>query len=110
MTLDFTCQVCDASFEVDLADLLDEPRVQCPSCEARAPRPLVEGLASALDDLSGHLVRLQPRFVATMEIASEDLAATHERAAAAEDDEEDEERPHGDEEPDEGVGGFRSDE
>lgn len=108
MMLDLTCQACDASFEIDLADLFEEPRIQCPSCEARAPRAAVEELANAIDDLGGHLARLRPRFSASVEISSDDLAHERARPQAAEGSE-DEEEQIADEEED-AERGFRSDE
>ncbi len=93
MTLDLTCHACDTSFELDVAELLDEPRIQCPSCDARAPAPMTEGLSNALDDLLGQVARLRSKFQIVLEIDGEDLPPPydHEGAhASAEDDEADE--------------------
>lgn len=94
MTLDFTCQACDATFEMELSDLIeDSSSVQCPSCEARAPRSAVEGMSSALDDLFAQLALLRRKFAVEMEIDSEDLPASyeHEAVRSKEEDEDDEE-------------------
>ncbi len=90
MTLDLTCQACDTSFEIDLAELLDDPRLQCPSCDARAPVTTVEGLSSALDDLLGQVARLRPKFQLVFEVESDDLPPPYdrERTRAAIDDDE----------------------
>jgi hypothetical protein len=101
MTLDLTCQACDTSFELDLAELLDEPRVQCPSCDARAPMAMAEGLSSALDDLLGHVARLRPKFQLVFEVESDDLPPPYDRErvrSAAEDDAEEDEDVDGSEE------------
>jgi hypothetical protein len=93
MTLDLTCQACDTSFELDVAELLDEPRLQCPSCDARAPAAMAEGLSNALDEVLGQVSRLRPKFQAVFEIESEDLPPQYDRdraRAAAEEDDEDE--------------------
>jgi hypothetical protein len=103
MTLDFTCQACDATFDVELSDLADEPLVQCPSCEARAPRGAVEGVTGALDDLFAQLAALRRKFTVVFEVASDDLPPVYERqaqrpAAAAEEEEEEEDAEEADEE------------
>jgi hypothetical protein len=83
MTLDFTCQSCDASFEMELSDILEDPSaVQCPSCELKAPRAAVEGVSGALDDLFAQLAVLRRRFAVEMEIDSEDLPASYEQESA----------------------------
>ncbi len=91
MTLDLTCQACDTSFELDVSDLLAEPRVQCPSCAARVPRATAEALSSVLDELLGQVSRLRPKFQAILEVESEDLPPPYDRPeASAEEDELDE--------------------
>lgn len=93
MTLDLTCQACDTSFELDLAELLDEPRVQCPSCDARAPASVAEGLSDALDELLGRVSRMRSKFQIVFEVDSDDLPPPYdrERARAAADDEDEDE-------------------
>jgi hypothetical protein len=101
MTLDFTCQACDATFDVELTELLDEPVVQCPSCEARAPRAAVEGVTGALDDLFAQLAVLRRKFTVVLEVASDELPPVYERQTqrpAVADVEEDDEDEEGDEE------------
>lgn len=83
MTLDFTCQSCDATFEMELSDIIeDSSAVQCPSCELKAPRAAVEGVSGALDDLFAQLAVLRRRFAVEMEIDSEDLPASYEQESA----------------------------
>ncbi len=99
MTLDLTCQSCDSSFELDVAELLDDPRIQCPSCDARAPLPMSEGLSNAIDDLLGQVARLRSKFQVVFEVESDDLPPPYdrERVRAADDDEEEpEEEPEED--------------
>jgi hypothetical protein len=103
MTFDVTCQSCDASFEVDLADLLEDSKLECPHCESRAPRAAVEGVTSALDELFGQLAILRRKFTVIVDIESDDLPPPHDRdnrRVAAED--EDEEESDDEEDWDEG--------
>ena len=103
MTLDLTCQACDTSFELDVAELLDDPRIQCPSCDARAPMPVSEGFTNALDDLMGQVARLRAKFQLVFEVESDDLPPPYDRdraRPAAEDGDEPEEEDV-DEEPEE---------
>ncbi len=79
MTLDLTCQACDTSFELDASELLDEPRIQCPSCDARAPLAMAEGLSNALDELLGQVARLLPRFGVVFEVDGDDLPPPYDR-------------------------------
>ncbi len=100
MTIDVTCQACDSSFEIDVAELLDDPRLQCPSCDARAPMPMSEGLSNALDDLLGQVARLRSKFQLVFEVESDDLPAPYDRErarAAAEDDEDEDDDDEDDE-------------
>jgi hypothetical protein len=100
MTLDLTCQACDTSFELDLAELLDEPRVQCPSCDAHASIASAEGLSNALDDLLAQVARIKPKFQVVFEVESDDLPPPYDRErtrAAADEDDEPEEDPESDE-------------
>jgi hypothetical protein len=103
MTVDLTCQACDASFDVELSDLVDEPAVQCPSCEARAPRAALEGMTSALDDLFTQLALLKRKFSVQFEVDSGDLPPAYDREPprSAAPEEEAGEDEHEDE-PDEG--------
>lgn len=94
MTLDVTCQSCEATFEVELADILEESQLECPSCEARAPKVAIDGITSALDELFTQLSGLRRKFELSFEVESDDLPPIYEREArrpaAAEDDEEEE--------------------
>jgi hypothetical protein len=99
MTLDLTCQSCDATFDTELADLLEEQKLECPHCEARAPRAALEGVTNALDELFAQLAVLRRKFSVVAEIDSEDLPPPHDReggsARIAADDDEDEETEDG---------------
>ncbi len=95
VTLDLTCTECDASFELDVQDLLDSPKtLVCPNCEAKAPARKVEGLASAMDDLIRSIKELAPKFSITVAAETEDVTST-----AKGDDEDDD--TEGDEDSDE---------
>lgn len=81
MTVDVTCKSCDATFDVDLSDLLEESALECPSCEARAPRAAVDGVTGALDELFSQLAIMNRKFVLSFEVDGGDLPSGYERAA-----------------------------
>ena len=91
MTLDLTCQACDTSFELEVADLLDEPKLQCPNCDARVPRAAAEALSGALEELFTQVARLRHKFTLVAEIESDDLPPLYDRERAAREDEDAEE-------------------
>ena len=87
MTIDFTCQKCEASFEIDAQDLLDgTEKLVCPHCEAKAPAGLVDDFTSALTEMRAQVAAMSKKFGVTMSIETEDLE--DEREDAEDDDEE----------------------
>jgi hypothetical protein len=88
VTLDLTCSECEASFELEVQDLLDAPKtLDCPNCEAKAPVRKAEALASAVDDLMHAMKELAPKFGISLAVETDDLMP---RAAASDDDEDSE--------------------
>ena len=78
MTIDFTCQKCETSFEADAQELIDgSEKIVCPNCHARAA-------ASTLDDF---VAALGKKFSVNMAVETEDL----EEEISKEDEEEPEE-------------------
>lgn len=97
MTIDLACAECEASFELDVTELLDEPgSLVCPNCDAKAPKRKAEAFASALDDLLRTIAALADKFTLTLSAETEDLPpgfepASGKRRAHADEDEEEEE-------------------
>lgn len=88
MTIDFTCQKCEASFELDAEDLIDgSEKLECPHCNVKAPANLVEDFVSALSEMRAQLANLAKRFTVTMALETEDL---EEEIESKEEEEEDE--------------------
>ncbi len=74
MTLDFTCQKCEASFEVDAEDLIDgTEKLVCPHCNARAPSNLSEDFVSALTEMRAQVAALAKKFAVNISVETEDL-------------------------------------
>jgi hypothetical protein len=89
MTIDFTCQKCDANFEIDVQDLIDgSEKLVCTSCEAKAPPNLVEDFVAALTEMRTQVAALGKKFSLAMAFETEDLEDLD--AKDDEDDEEDE--------------------
>jgi phosphopantothenoylcysteine synthetase/decarboxylase len=74
MTIDFTCQKCDASFEIDVQDLIDgSEKLVCTSCETKAPPSLVEDFVAALTEMRTQVAALGKKFSLAMAFETEDL-------------------------------------
>ncbi|MHB8879463.1 MAG: hypothetical protein ACYC8T_37700 [Myxococcaceae bacterium] len=92
MTIDFTCQKCEASFELDSQDLLDgTEKLVCPHCDAKAPANLVDDFNAALTEMVAQVAALSKKFAVTMAIETEDLEVAAKDEAEEEADDEDEE-------------------
>src|SRR5277367_5778181 len=99
MTIDFTCQKCDATFEIEVQDLIDgSEKLICTSCEAKAPPALVEDFVAALTEMRTQVAALGKKFSLAMAFETEDLEDLD--AKDAEEDEEDEDEDEDDLEDD----------
>ncbi|MFZ5471468.1 MAG: hypothetical protein ACOZIN_18750 [Myxococcota bacterium] len=74
MTIDFTCQKCEGSFELDAQDLIDgSEKLECPNCGAKAPSSMVEDFTSALSELKARVATLSKRFAVNLAVETEEL-------------------------------------
>jgi hypothetical protein len=74
MTIDFTCQKCEASFELDFEDLADgTEKLVCPHCDAKAPANLVEDFAAAVTELRSQVAALSKKFAVNLSVETEDV-------------------------------------
>jgi DNA-directed RNA polymerase subunit RPC12/RpoP len=88
MSIDFTCQKCEAGFELDAQDLIEgTEKLVCPHCDAKAPANLSEDFVAALTEMRAQIAVLSKKFAVSMTLESEDL----EDELEEEDDDEDEE-------------------
>jgi len=109
MTIDFTCQKCEGSFEIEARDLIDgSEKLVCPHCEAKTPANMVEDFTSALAELLTQVAALSKKFSVTMAVETEDVEEEEEddeeEGEEGEDELEDEdEDEEGDDDEDEDV-------
>jgi hypothetical protein len=107
MTIDLSCQRCEASFELDATDLIEgNERIKSPNSDAKAPQTLVEDLANALGDVCKHMAALRKKFVISLALESDDLPAPYDVDEEEEEEEEgiaDDELLEDEEEEDEEV-------
>jgi DNA-directed RNA polymerase subunit RPC12/RpoP len=90
MTLDFTCQKCEGTFEIDAQDLIDgSEKLECPHCNTRAPANVVDDFVAALTEMRAQVAALSKRFSFSTTLESEDLAELD--ADEDEDDDDDDE-------------------
>lgn len=86
MSIDFTCQKCEASFELDAQDLIEgTEKLVCPHCDAKAPANISEDFVAALTEMRAQIAVLGKKFAVSMTLESEELEDE------LDDDEEDEE-------------------
>src|SRR5262252_8421335 len=96
MTLDFTCQKCEGTFEIDAQDLIDgSEKLECPHCNTRAPANVVDDFVAALTEMRAQVAALSKRFSMSTTLESEDLAELD-----AEDEDEDEDDDDDDDDDD----------
>ena len=74
MTIDFTCQKCESSFELDAQDLIDgTEKLVCPHCDNKAPATLSEDFVSALAEMRAQTAALAKKFSVALAIETEDV-------------------------------------
>jgi predicted Zn finger-like uncharacterized protein len=92
MMIDLTCTKCEASFEVDAADVMEgNERIKCPNCGAKCPQNLVDDMGNALGELCKAIAALRARFEVSMALETDDLPPPYDAEADEEDEEEAEE-------------------
>ncbi|RKH53824.1 hypothetical protein D7X55_32880 [Corallococcus sp. AB049A] len=74
MSIDFTCQKCEASFELEAQDLIEgTEKIVCPHCDAKAPANLSEDFVAALTEMRAQIAILSKKFAVTMTLEAEEL-------------------------------------
>ncbi|NMO19275.1 hypothetical protein HPC49_34990 [Pyxidicoccus fallax] len=102
MSIDFTCQKCEASFELDAQDLIEgTEKIVCPHCDAKAPANLTEDFVAALTEMRAQIAALDKKFAVSMTLESVDVEDTLDDEDVDEDEEESEEDDDLDEDEDE---------
>jgi len=101
MTIDFTCQKCEASFELDAQDLIDgTEKLACPHCDTKAPTNLVEDFVAALSEMRAQVAALSKKFSINMAVETEDLEDELDEDEDDESDDEDEDEGDDEDESD----------
>ncbi|MFP2925427.1 hypothetical protein ACLESO_09440 [Pyxidicoccus sp. 3LG] len=104
MSIDFTCQKCEASFELDAQDLIEgTEKIVCPHCDAKAPANLSEDFVAALTEMRAQIAALDKKFAVSMTLESVDVEDTLDDEEDDEDEEESEDDDDLDEDEDEDV-------
>lgn len=100
MTIDFTCQKCESSFEIEVQDLIDgTEKLVCPHCEAKASTTVVDDFSAALSELRAQVAALSKKFNVSLSIETEEVEEELEPDESDKDDDfdEDEDEPEDDE-------------
>lgn len=91
MTIDFICQQCDGSFELDFSELLEGDALVCPNCGQASSEKTAEEFATALDELFARLAKLRSRFLVSLAIESDELPPPYDEDSDEEEDDDEEE-------------------
>ena len=101
MTLDFTCQKCEGTFEIDAQDLIDgSEKLECPHCNTRAPANVVDDFVAALTEMRAQVAAMSKRFSMSTTLESEDLAELDADEDEEDDDDDDDDDVDDDEDDD----------
>lgn len=75
MSIDFTCQKCEASFELEAQDLIEgTEKIICPHCDTKAPTSLSEDFVAALKEMRAQIATLSKKYFAvTLALEAEEL-------------------------------------
>ncbi|WP_233595201.1 MULTISPECIES: hypothetical protein [Corallococcus] len=75
MSIDFTCQKCEASFELEAQDLIEgTEKIICPHCDTKAPANLSEDFVAALTEMRAQIATLSKKYFAvTLALEAEEL-------------------------------------
>jgi hypothetical protein len=74
MTIDFTCQKCENSFELDSDELIEgKAKLACPHCNAKATSGMVDDFVSAYSEMRRQVANMSKKFGVSLAIESEDV-------------------------------------
>jgi DNA-directed RNA polymerase subunit RPC12/RpoP len=74
MTIDFTCQKCEGSFELDVQDMVDgTEKLECPHCGVKAPQTQVDDFIAAFTEMQAQVTALGKRFAVVMSIETDEV-------------------------------------
>ncbi len=91
MTIDFTCQKCEGTFEIEVQDLVDGNEiVECPHCGVKVSKALNEDFGNALAELKAQMLLVGKKFSIAIALETEDLADEDDEVDDDDDDDSDE--------------------
>ena len=101
-TIDFTCQKCEGTFELDSQDLVDgTEKLECPHCENKLTKTQNEDFTAAVGELHAQLAAIAKKFTASLEVETEEVAAVVDDEDEEEEDDLDEDEDDDDDDDDE---------
>src|SRR3954453_13294607 len=102
MSIDFTCQKCEAGFGLDGQDVIEgTEKLVCPHCDAKAPANLSEDFIAALTEMRAQIAIMSKKFSVSLTLESEDLEDELEEDDEEDNEEESDDEDEGDEDEDE---------
>lgn len=74
MTLDFTCQKCEGSFELEADDLIDgTEKLSCPHCDQKASAAMLDDFTAAITEFRAQIAKLSKKFQVSLSIETVDV-------------------------------------
>src|SRR3954471_17263016 len=74
MTLDFTCQKCEGSFELEADDLIDgTEKLACPHCDQKATAAMLDDFTAAITEFRAQIAKLAKKFQVSLSIETGDV-------------------------------------
>ncbi len=101
-TIDFICQKCEGTFELDVQDLIDgTEKLACPHCENKLTKTANEDFSAAMAELYAQLTAIAKKFTASIELDTSDVPAAELVDEEDEDEEDDDDLDDDDDEDEE---------
>jgi DNA-directed RNA polymerase subunit RPC12/RpoP len=74
MTIDFTCQKCEGSFELDAEELIEgTAKLHCPHCGNKTSPSMVDDFVAAFGELRTQVANLSKKFAVSIALETEDV-------------------------------------
>ncbi len=90
MVIDFECINCGGDFELDVAEMLENPKpFKCTHCKAKLDAKASEDFTTVLEDIIAQISGMAKKFKLTLTIEADDLPGAYAKEEEEEEEEDD---------------------